>query len=253
MVWILTRYVLTAAFRDRLFLGFLLLLFVGVSLSFFLGSSAVTEKDQFSLIFAASGLRIGANLALLLFVVFYLRRAFESHDVEYLLSRPISKLQFLLSHFFAFSILALISAVFVTLVLIAMPSAGSEANFFLWGLSFWVELNIMVTIGLFFSLVLSSAVTAALASFAFYVLARLMGDILGILELTHQFGFSALLEKIMLFISIFIPRLDLMAQSSWLLYGVENSISWAFIFLQGGIFSAFVLAASFLDLNKRQF
>ena len=47
MIHILTKYILTAAMKDRLFLLFLLLAVLGVSLSIFLGSSAVTEKDQF--------------------------------------------------------------------------------------------------------------------------------------------------------------------------------------------------------------
>ena len=240
--------------RDRLLLGFLLLLFVGVSLSLFLGSSAITESDQFSLIFAASGLRIGGNLALILFTVFYLRRSFEARDVEYLLSRPITKLQFLTAHFLAFSFLAFVAAVLITLTLALMPSAAlSDPNFFLWGLSLWVELNVMVAMAVFFSLVLSSAVTASLATFSFYVLARLMGDILGIIESSYNNGLTAILEKVMLLISIFVPRLDLMAQSAWLLYGVTDVINWPFILGQGMIFTAFVFTAALLDLNKRQF
>lgn len=254
MVSILTKYVLTAALRDRLFLGFLFLLFVGVSLSLFLGSSAIIEKDQFSLVFAASGLRVAGNIALILFVVFYLRRAFESRDVEYLLSRPISKFQFLVSHFLGFSILSIITAILITLVLMVMPSAGGNPNFFLWGLSLWVELNVMVTIGLFFSMVLSSAVTASLASFAFYLLSRLIGDILGIIEAGHaSTSLIHIMEKAMLVISVFIPRFDLMAQSGWLIYGVTDGINWPFVLIQGFLFSAFVFTAALVDLNKRQF
>ena len=265
MIWLITKYVLTAALRDRLLWGGLLLLFVGVSLSMFLGSSAITESDQFSLIFAASGLRVCGNLALILFTVFYLRRSFESRDVEYLLSRPISKLQFLIAHFLAFTLLALTASILITLTLMFMPSASvngqsvngqganGQADFFLWGLSLWVELNIMVAMAAFFSFVLSSAVTASLATFSFYVLSRLIGDILGIIEVGQSAGIYALMEKAMLLISIFIPRLDLMAQSAWLLYGVTDNLNWPFILGQGLVFTGFIFMATLLDLNKRQF
>lgn len=253
MVWILTKYVLTAAIRDRLLLGFLLILFVGMSLSVFLGSSAITEKDQFSLIFAASGLRIGGNITLILFTVFYLRRAFESRDIEYLLSRPITKLQFLTAHFLAFSILALLTSLLITVALMAMPSASGEPSFLFWWVSFWVELNIMVVIGLFFSLVLSSAVTAALCSFAFYLLGRLIGDILGIIEVSNHLGVFQIMEKVMLIISVFVPRFDLMGQSVWLLYGAEGDINLSFILTQGFVFCGLVFGAALLDLKKRQF
>ena len=49
MIRLLVGYILTAAIRDRLFLSLMLLVVVGVCLSVFLGSSAITEKDQFSL------------------------------------------------------------------------------------------------------------------------------------------------------------------------------------------------------------
>ena len=253
MLLILTKYVLTAAYRDKLLLGFLGLLLVGTSVSLFLGSSAITESDQFSLIFAGSSLRIAGNLALILFVVFYLRRSFEARDVEYLLSRPISKFQFLLAHGWAFIILSFLAALLVTLFLVAMPISGITPPYFLWGMSLWVEFCIMVLIAMFFSLALSSAVTASLASFAFYIMARLIGDILGIIEAAGNSGAYALMEKTMLVISVFIPRLDMMAQSSWLLYGVSEEINLLFILLQGTIFSVFVFSAAWLDLNKRQF
>ncbi len=219
----------------------------------FFGSSALSETDQFSLVFAGAGLRLTTNMILILFVVFYLRRAFESHDVEYLLSRPISKLQFLLAHFVSFVLLALLASILVTLTLLLLPSTASGNSLWLWGISLWLELSLMVTVALFFSMVLSSAVTASMASFAFYVLARLIGDILGIIATEKSAPFMFLMEKIMFVISIFVPRLDLMAQSNWLLYGVSNDTNLAVISGQLIIFIAFILSAAYLDLNKRQF
>ncbi len=253
MVWILTKYVLTAAVRDRLFIGFLLFLVVGVSLSVFVGSSAITEKDLFSLIFAASGLRLIGNLALVLFIVFYIRRSFESRDVEYLLSRPISKFQFLIAHMLSFTIISIFAASAITLILSLMPSTTGDTNMLLWGVSIAVEFTIMSSMALFLSLILSSAVAASMATFAFYVLARLMGEILGIIEAGASQGGIILLEKAMLVISIFIPRLDLMGQSAWLLYGASSAVDLGFVILQGLIFCAFLMSASYLDLNKRQF
>ena len=253
MIWLLVKYILTAAVRDRLLLGFLLLVGTGISLSLFLGSSALTEKEQFSIVFAAGGLRIGGLLMLVLFIVFYLQKSFETRDVEYLLSRPLSRLQFLLAHSLAFSILATLIAFCTTLAIMAMPSGGSIEGHVLWGLSIWIELIVIGNIALFFALVLSSAVTATLMSIAFYVLARLIGGILGIIEAGTSSGMASFLEKIMLAISVVTPRLDLMGQTSWLLYGIDGVISWPFIILQGIIFCGLVLMAALLDLNRRQF
>ena len=66
----LVGYVLKAAIRDRLFLSLIVLVLVGVSLSIFLGGAAIVESNRFSLVFAASGLRLAGVMGLVLFIVF---------------------------------------------------------------------------------------------------------------------------------------------------------------------------------------
>ena len=247
-------YVLTAAFRDRLFWSFLVLLGVGISLSFFLGSSALIEAEQFSVVFASGGLRIASVMALVLFVVFFIRRSFDSRDVEYILTRPISRLQFLLSHALAFQLMALVVALVVSAcVIILAPGKEVTPGYFLWGFSLFAELFIMVNVALFFSMVLSSAVGSALISMGFYVLARLIGQILGIIERGEESGIHFIMEQLMYYISVLIPRLDLMGQTAWLLYPLDNIIGYGFIVAQTVIFSAIILCAALIDLTKKQF
>ena len=57
----------------------------------------------------------------------------------------------------------------------------------------------------------------------------------------------------MLVVSIFVPRLDIMGQTSWLIYGVEGEVGFPFLFLQGAIFSGLIFGAAYIDLNRRQF
>ena len=84
----LMKYVFMAALRDKLMLAMAVVLVVGASLSIFLGSAAISEKSLFTVVFAGSSARIVVVLGLVLFVVFFIRRAFDSKEVEYLLSRP---------------------------------------------------------------------------------------------------------------------------------------------------------------------
>lgn len=253
MIRLLVKYILAAAFRDRLFLGFFGMLLIGVSLSLFFGSSIITETDQFSLVFAAGGLRLVGVLTLVLFIVFYMRRSFDTRDVEYMLSRPVSRLQFLMSHLFAFMVIAAIMTGLIAATLLLMPLNMSASGIVLWGASIFTELAIIAAVSLFFALVLSSAVTASMMVICFYVLSRLIGSILGIIASGVESGLMALMEKTMLVISVFIPRLDLIGQTSWLLYGTENSIDFGFIALQGSIFCGLFFAAAFFDLSRRQF
>ena len=177
----LTRYVLTAAIRDRLIPVLLLVMIVGTCVSVFLGSAAIIEANKFAMVFTAGSVRFIGVLGLVLFVVFFVRRSFENKDVEYLLSRPISRVSFILSHALAFSLLAVVMAVVATFaVATLMPHFHLTSGGFLW-VSLLVEFVIMVNAALFFSMVLPSATTGVLATLGLYVLARMMGELLGII------------------------------------------------------------------------
>lgn len=245
------RYVLMAAVRDRLFLSLILLVAVGACLALFLGSAAFIEGDQFSLVFAASGLRFAGVVGLVLFIVFHVRRSFDSKDVDFLLSRPISRTGFIISHGVAFSILALVVVATIGFAVYMVNPGAFKAGHILWLVSLAMEFTIVASASLFFSMVLSSAVASSMAVFGFYVLARLMGQLLGIAGLGDT---APVLGVVMNIISMVIPRLDLMAQSSWLIYSNSaHEVGYGFVVLQGLLYSALLNGAAIIDLRRRQF
>ena len=253
MIWLLVKYIFAAASRDKILISFLLLIGVGVSLSLFLGSAAVTEKDQFSIVFAASALRFSSLFTLVLFAVFYIRKSFDTRDVEYMLSRPITRFQYLIAHSISFSILAFILTFISAVVLLSMPAEANFMGVCLWSTSLLVELILVVNVALFFAFVLTSAVSAMLITLAFYVLSRMMGGILGVILSSPESGIMMLVEKIMLLISIIVPRFDLMGQGDWLLYGAEGAIGWGFVLGQGVVFLGLIFFATLIDFKRKQF
>lgn len=253
MSWPLVQYVLTAAVRDRLILSFVVLIALGISLSLFMGGAAIVEKRQFVLTFAGGGLRLVGIMGLVLFVVFHVRRSFEHKDVEFLLSRPIGRVQFLLSFAAAFSLLAVFMGLAVTGGVASLSSEFFSRGQMLWGTSMIMEFVIMVNVALFFSMWISSAAIAAMVTFGFYVLARMMGQILGILDHGTAGVTWEALDVVMQAISVVTPRLDLMGQTSWLLYGVGDGNDFAFVIMQGTVFTILVLSAALIDLVRRQF
>lgn len=255
VTWPLVKYVIKAGIRDKLFISLILLIVVGVSISFFMGSAAIIEKKDFASTFSAGGLRFLGAAGLILFVCFYIRRAFETKDVEFLLSRPISRPSFMISHALALSLLAVSVGVMILLPMMIVQWGTFDAGYLLWGVSIIVELILMANVALFFSMVLSSAVASALATFGFYVLARLMGVLLGIIDSGSGIPFvGRVIDYIMQAISLIIPRLDLMGQTSWLVYGVEDGgVGFGFVVMQGVVFLVLVSAASIVDLVRRQF
>lgn len=268
----IVKFVLTAALRDKLVTTFVLLLVVASSLAIFLGSATVVEQDQFAMVYSAGAMRFLGALCVILFTCFYIRRAFESKEVEFMLSRPISRLDYVLSHAVAFGLISF----FIALVISGVVLATGQPDLFgwaVWGLSLLVEFVILSIVALFFSMVLSSAAGAALACFAVYALARMMGVILGISSVPAESTMTLILGQIIEVISIFVPRLDLMGQTSWLIYGSESlqsyeadrfASSWSqsiikntgvvwFIAAQGIVFSGFLIICTVYDFVRKQF
>ncbi|MBU0800593.1 MAG: hypothetical protein KKA05_06265 [Alphaproteobacteria bacterium] len=249
----LVYYVLMAALRDRLVLSLLLFMAVGTSIAIFIGSSAVIEADQFAIVFASGGLRLAGVMGLVLFAVFYVRRAFETKEIDYLLSRPVSRSCFVISHAAAFSLLAAGVAVFAELALLVIGGRSIIIEgHTLWLLSVVVEFIIMINVALFFSMVLTSAASSALAVIGLYILARMMGQILGIIDAGMRVGNLELLSGAMETISLIVPRLDLMAQTTWLVYGPGGDGP-GIIVAQGVAYTALLIVASIFDLRRRQF
>ena len=249
----LIQYVLKAAIRDKLIIAMLLLIALTVSMSIFMASSAISEQDQFLAVYASGSLRVLSILGLVVFTAFFVRRSFDSKDVEFLLSRPISRTKFVLSYASAFSILAMIISISCGLALYGISPNLVMNALALWTFSIVIEAIIMVNITFAFAMMFSSAATIVLASLAFYMLARMMGQILGILESGTAGPVMDGVQMIMNIVSSITPRLDLMGQTSWLVYGIGEGISFSFVVAQGAVFLALVLIVALIDLILRQF
>ncbi|MCK5374738.1 MAG: hypothetical protein KAJ40_05595 [Alphaproteobacteria bacterium] len=248
----LVKYVFKAALRDKLMLSLAIVLIVGASLATFLGSAAIVEKSQFTVIFAGASLRIVSILGLVLFVVFFIRRAFESKEIEYLLSRPVGRLSIIFSFALAFSLLCILLGVGVGVCVYAVSPQLFGYGHILWVGSIIVEAVIMVNIALFFSMYISSASSAAMSTLGVYVLGRLMGQLLGIVdsEIVDSHGIYSMAMQM---VSVITPRLDLLGQSSWLIYGVQDNYNFVYALCQGAIYSLFVLLAACFDFVRREF
>ena len=250
----LITYVLKAAIRDRLIIAMLVLIALTASMSIFMASSAITEQDQFLAVYSSGSLRILGVLGLVIFTAFFVRRSFDAKDVEFLLSRPISRVSFILSHAAAFSILGILVGLASAIALLVIsPDLFGEA-LLLWTASVIAEAIIVVNMAFFFAMFLSSAATAVLAVLAFYVLSRMMGQILGILESGTAGPVMDGVQIAMNMVSALTPRLDLMGQSTWLVYGIDSSpIGLTLLAIQGSVFLFVVLVAALIDLVLREF
>lgn len=251
--WRLYLYIIRAAIRDRLFWSIGGALLVVFSLSYFFGSTTVSEGANFAIVFTAFGVRLFGVVSLVLFTINYIRRSFEARDIDYLLSRPIGRVGFILTHAAAFSTHAMASALLLGGLVIFLEKTNLSEGIFLWWFSIAVEFMIMANVAMFFSFVMKSQTACSLIVFAFYLLTRLLGQILGILNTTEGLGIIRYASKAMDVISIFLPRLDLLGQTKWILYGAPGQVSVGFIAAQGAVFCFLVICATIIDMKRRQF
>jgi ABC-type transport system involved in multi-copper enzyme maturation permease subunit len=204
-------------------------------------------------VFASTGLRLAGMMGLVLFAVFYVRRAFETKDIDFLLSRPVSRTCFIVSHAVALSILAVGVALFAELALLLLASKNIIIDgHVLWMLSLMVEFVIMINVALFFSMVLSSAASAAMAVAGLYILGRMMGQILGIIDEGMKIANFEIMPGVMQLVSLIVPRLDLMAQTTWLVYGPGGDGP-GIVLAQGAAYTLLLIVAATIDLRRREF
>jgi ABC-type transport system involved in multi-copper enzyme maturation permease subunit len=250
------RYILLTAVRDRLLIGVVAALVLAALLGAFLGEATALERDQMSLAYAGFATRLILAVGLILFVCFHVQRSYDNREIDLMLSRPISRAQFVLIYWLGFSGVGIFLSV---LAVVVLPIAGipDGSGLAVWTLSLVLESLMIVAIGLFFALTLRSAVVAAMASLGFYVLARMTGFLVNVsqadITVLHQSPVDTLSSYGVYAIGFVMPRLDLFGQTGWLNHGLPADLPLALIVLQAAIYTSLLIAAAVFDFQKRRF
>ena len=230
---------------------FSLCVVVCVSLSIFFASSAVTESDSFSIVFIAGFTRLLSVLFVTIYVSFSVRRLNEREEIAYMLSKPIGRAPYLMAYCLFYTLLAFLIAVLITLVLLPFSQNVSLETLSLWFLSFFLELALVAIIGFIFSMIRNGGLSGLFATLGLYVLGRLSGGLLKIAGQGDDTAVNTIFEPVFYVLALVIPRFDLLAQTGWLVYGIENfSI---LVFIQIILFSVLLIMAGLYDLRKKQF
>jgi hypothetical protein len=248
------RYILITALRDWLFIGLLIGIVVATGISATLGSTAFLEKQEMTLTFAAGSSRLILMVGLIVFVCFHIRHAFDTKEIDVILSRPISRSNLVIAYWLGFSFVGFL----LTLPIIAILGLIGIINlqgFIGWSISLLLETFLVVGLALFSAFTLRSAVTAVMATMGFYVISRMMAFFV----FTSQSGLMGgdwqyvLMRYALTFISTVVPRLDFFSKSEWLIYGFNTSQDWMLFVVQMAIFLPLLLLASIADFRRKQF
>ncbi len=248
------RYILITALRDWLFIGLLASILFATAISATLGSTAFLEEREMTITFAAGASRIILMVGLIVFVCFHIRNAFDTKEIDVILSRPISRSNLVIAYWLGFAFVAFLLTIPVVGI-IGMIGVNNWQGFIGWSISLLLETFMVVALALFSAFTLRSAVTSVIACMGFYVLSRMMAFFV----VTSQSGMVGgeikfvIMRYVLKLISAIVPRLDFFSKSQWLIYGFDSSQDWIVFAVQAFIFVPLLILASIADFRRKQF
>ena len=249
------KYILLTAIRDKLYVGLFIILLAAFGVSSAMGDASLVEKTQATIVYIAGSSRIIFMVGMILFVCFYVRKSFENREVEFILSKSISRHKFILACLVGFFLVALLIILPLTLLLFLLKA--NIIGLAYWSLSLVFESLMIITFSLLAALILKSAVSAVLASLGFYILSRMMGFFVFTISIPKSGSdFSSanqVLHIVLKAMSVIFPRLDLYSKSDWLIYGISNWTDTYIIIWQFVIYVPLMIFMAFYDFNRKQF
>jgi hypothetical protein len=245
------RLILLTALRDRLFISVIALELIVLVLALFLGSALIFEVQAAALTFAAAAARLGIVFGLSVFAAFHVERLYGTREIEAILSRTISRGRFMFSYWLALVIAAVLLALpvlaFVVFFQLSLPGV------LWWSSTLLLESCIVLAFVLFAAIILERAIPAIFATIGFYLLARLLNFLSGISLHGQQSGVNEIANPLFDAIAMLAPRLDLFAQTRWLVYGPEITEVFYWLPLQAAIYVPLLLLAATIDLRRKEF
>ena len=249
----IARYTLLEALRNRLFWLGLILVAAGLILTQFLQQVALTESNQIQTALLAAVLRVGAVFMLAGFVITSMVREFNDKVMELILSRPLERSSYFFGKLAGYASIALALALIASLPLALFAPARQVA---LWGLSLACELLIVTSFALFCVLSLTQVMSALAAVAGFYLLSRSVSA-LQIMAANPLSDVQSLGQQLVNFIidaiAFFLPGLDRMTQTGWLIYGTPTSAEILGVLAQTAVYVLLLCGAALFDLQRKNF
>ena len=251
------KYIFLTAIRDKIFIGLIAAILAAFSVSGLIGYTSLLEELEMQTVVFASSARIIIIAGMILFICFYIQRLFETKEIQFILSKNISRIKFIFSFWISFNIISTILVLFAAMLILLFCSYNL-AGFFYWLFGIFCELLIVSTFAILSSLIMKSSIIAILSNLGFYLISRLTGFFLDAVFLnfsnkTLDF-FSSLSIALSQIISRIFPRLDLFSQTNLLIYGLDSKVNlFAIVLGQTLIYVLLMLFIASYDFRKKNF
>jgi ABC-type transport system involved in multi-copper enzyme maturation permease subunit len=232
-----------------LFFGALL---VGVSV--FFGTVTIGERARVVKDFGLFSLSILTALYAVIAGSTLLHKELARKTVYNILSRPISRWQFLAGKFFGlfFTVAAMLGLMSITFTLFTCLLDGSFDTLLLVAtLYILLELAIVCAVTIFFSAIVVTPILSGLFSFGLFLVGRSSGILEALVEQGASSGFSGQGLKAIYFL---LPNLEMLNVSNAVVYGVSPGPSHTFWALAYTVcYCAGIMTIGSLVFEKREF
>lgn len=239
------------AMRNRLVYLAALIVAIAFAFTLLLKQVAITESGQIQIAFLAALFRFVAVFIVAAFVVVSQVREANDKVLDFLLTRELSRDQYLFGKLAGYLAVALIVAILFTLPIcfFAAPAAATW-----WGMSLFLELA-MVTAMCLFCVLTFNQVIGALAAFAgFYLLSRSMAALQLIAASRDGAGaIDRVANTVLDAIAFLLPRLDLFTRTEWLLANGTVNFNLRGLLAQSAIYVVLLSLAALFDLRRKNF
>jgi ABC-type transport system involved in multi-copper enzyme maturation permease subunit len=202
-------------------------------------------------VYAAGAARAVVVLGLSVFAGFHIERLYETREIEAILSRAISRPQFVLAYWLGLAVIAVFVVVPVALVIAVFQLSAIGTAY--WAASLVLESLIVVGFALFAGLTFGRAIPTVFATLGFYALSRMVGELISLVELGRQGGVNRVANPIAETLALFVPRLDLFADTRWLVYGPDTGETLTIPVIQAAIYVPLLILAGTFDLRRKEF
>jgi ABC-type Na+ efflux pump permease subunit len=249
----ISKFTILESLRNRLLWLSLLVVAISFGLVEFIGDLAITEHRVTQVAILAAYLRLTAVVIITLFVVSSTVRELQDKTLEMILAMPIRRSSYYLGKLFGFIQVAfIIAAIFSSLVLLY----AEPFQVMIWGLSLFLELILVVALGLVMLFTFNQIPAALTGVFVFYAAARTATSIYLMSKypiISHTTIAQKFMDGFIEILTWLLPDLHRFTQTDWLAY---NTADWGMLFpvvIQTLIYLLLLSSVALFDFYRKNF
>jgi hypothetical protein len=252
-VFTIAKFTIIEALRNRLVLLLLLVTAISFAMVEFIGDLAITEHRNTQIAILAAFLRLCSVVVVTMFVVSSTVRELQDKTLEMILAMPIHRSQYYLGKLCGFIIVALIVSIVFGFMLMFY---GQAETVMIWSISLFMELVLVVAIGLVMLFTFNQIPPALAGVFIIYTAARITTSMYLMAKypvISHTTTAQKFMDSFIEMLTWLLPDLHRFTQTSWL---TSATTDWTLLLPVAGqtlIFLGLLSVVALFDFYRKNF